>query len=430
MKNENIVKIDEHSKASQEDYDFLNDDEIFTDEDIKLLDDLNKNNRKLKISKHPNGGWKLRSYSWVGTIEFENLILHILPKFEDEIEDLITMIEFSHGIDLTLYDHTQSFSPGNNYLAELIARMFKCELNILLKRGIKKGYIHREESLNTLKGRPNIRRQLIKQKSVPIPIECDFDDYSSNIPENQIIYDTLKVLYKTSIGSELLSWTSQMIDYFYPICSEGFIQRDWNNYDFSYTRTNSHYKEIHRICKLILGGKGIDEIFVQNRHNIHAFLINMNYLFEKFIKSILDLTKDYYQIKYQKKRKMSILKGDGSSYKKIKPDFLVYTKKDKKLLSVIDVKYKQYSDKNVSNSDIYQLFFYGYAFSGKDKKKMNSILIYPGDERESSLLRLRDKSGQERKLHIRSINLKDSFRDIQQQNLENLKERAIDLISI
>lgn len=76
-------------------------------------------------------------------------------------------------------------------LLDVFINMFLDELDILVKQGIRKGYIRERENLHTLKGKlnfnENIKHNLIHKKR----FFCEYDDFNPNRPENKLIKSTL-----------------------------------------------------------------------------------------------------------------------------------------------------------------------------------------------------------------------------------------------
>ena len=217
----NIINLKEYDSIGPEKCEFLSDPKLIRKEDRRLINEITKDRRRIELRRDLDGSFRIKSYEWVGTIKFSNFTINIYPKFDEIYRDLTTLIEFAYGINIRLYDQKTKFLKGYSVLAELIVRIFQYELNELLKKGICKDYISKEDSLSILKGRPNIRRQITYHQAMPIPLECDFDDYISDIPENQIIMDTLNVVCNIPLNEGLINWSRQMKNQ--PFCNSRYF---------------------------------------------------------------------------------------------------------------------------------------------------------------------------------------------------------------
>ena len=80
--------------------------------------------------------------------------------------------------------------------------MFLCELEALVKKGIKSDYVALEESLNFLKGKLNINEQIKRNSVHKERFYVGYSEFLSDIKINRIIKTTLKFLYKKSNSSK------------------------------------------------------------------------------------------------------------------------------------------------------------------------------------------------------------------------------------
>ena len=90
-----------------------------------------------------------------------------------------------------------------NSLADLFARVFDNLLGILIKRGLDKNYIEKNEKIRGIKGKINFNKTIKSLSHLDRKIYCEFDEFSSDIISNQIIKATLKVLLRSKVNKEL-----------------------------------------------------------------------------------------------------------------------------------------------------------------------------------------------------------------------------------
>ena len=97
------------------------------------------------------------------------------------------------------YKHLGSEEFENIY--ELFSEILIIALNKLIKRGIEKSYLNKEDQLSTIRGKINITQSItpyIGQKQ----LICNYDEFNINSYKNRIIKSTLKLLLKSDISKQ------------------------------------------------------------------------------------------------------------------------------------------------------------------------------------------------------------------------------------
>ena len=257
-----------------------------------------------------------------------------------------------------------------NQLTPLLVLHFISLLERLVKRGLKKDYIIREENLKTkVKGRllftKHLQKNVFQQRSDRM--YCQFQDYTDDIPENRLLkkallfadriinnYESLKA---QSSYSEIQSRLSKLKNRL------GSISDEIEPYQVQKLSTNKlfkEYKEAIRVAKMLLRryDYSISEAS-QEQHTTPPFWIDMSRLYEMWVFCQLD--KAYPgQIQFQ-------VKGHcGTAV-----DFI---KKDECL--IMDAKYKpyyEYSNRGIID-DIREIS--GYARDWKILQKLSITKSY------------------------------------------------------
>ncbi|MBR6436944.1 MAG: hypothetical protein IKS45_10580 [Thermoguttaceae bacterium] len=109
------------------------------------------------------------------------------------LESGLAVKDFSKIYDI---DFDQPAIPTNkldNVLTPLIIIHFLTVVEGIAKRGLKRGYVHREENLKKVKGRIRI---LVNERKNIIPrrfdrIYCQYNEFTVDIPENRLIKKAL-----------------------------------------------------------------------------------------------------------------------------------------------------------------------------------------------------------------------------------------------
>lgn len=344
----------------------------FDDIENFILKNSDENAPFLRIASGV-GGKFIQARNYVGVLQTKSgLTIEILPKIADNndakrsrskavlIKMLRTLKDFPFKSS-----NLANLKTQNLPLLEIFISMFLCELETLVKKGIKSDYVTLEENLNFLKGKLNINEQIKRNSIHKERFYVEYSEFLSDIKINRIIKTTLKFLYKKSNFSK----NQQKIRELMFIFDEVSTCDDYKNFFTNYTinRQVKHYEQILLWCKIFLLGnsftphKGDDLAF--------ALLFDMNALFESyvgnFIKKKLPGTILQHQEKYLIEKPIEF---------RLKPDIFLEGK------FIADTKWKiirqdiKESEKKykISQADLYQLYAYGKKYE-RDKL----YLIYP-----------------------------------------------------
>ena len=139
----------------------------------------------------------------IENIDFTNMFLSCL-------ESGLAVTDFSKIYDI---DFEQPAIPTNkldNVLTPLIIIHFLTVVEGIAKRGLKRGYVHREENLKKVKGRIRI---LTNERKNIIPrrfdrIYCQYNEFTVDIPENRLIKKALLFTQK-ELARLVLSITAE-----------------------------------------------------------------------------------------------------------------------------------------------------------------------------------------------------------------------------
>jgi 5-methylcytosine-specific restriction enzyme subunit McrC len=223
-----------------------------------------------------------------------------------------------------------------------------------------------------------------KQFGQVIQLECRYDEYESNTPDNQVLALALKVADRHVKDPTVKAKVRRQLTYFQESCDP--TELDWRLFraNASYNRLNEHYRPAHELSWFILDRFGLQDILKLGRTNCFSFLLDMNLLFEQFIGKVLARVCSREGLKLQSQaRNRSIIWAGQKPYRDVIPDFLVEETANKNSLP-IDAKYKLYQDKKVSNADIYQTFLYAFAFNWQADATTirRALLIHPVARKE------------------------------------------------
>ena len=310
------------------------------------------------------GGKFIQARNYVGVLQTKGgLTIEILPKTADKTDTdkskavFIKMLRTLKNFPFKS-SNLASLKTQNLPLFEIFISMFLCELETLVKKGIKSDYVALEENLNFLKGKLNINEQIKRNSVHKERFYVGYNEFLSNIKINRIIKTTLKFLYKKSNFNK----NQQKIRELLFIFDEVSTCNNYKNFfeKLIINRQIKHYEQTLLWCNIFLLGnsftphKGDDLAF--------ALLFDMNALFESYVGDFIKKSFASTILQYSEKH----LIEDPKSFK-LKPDIFLEGK------FIADAKWKIVKSRDdISQADLYQLYAYG-----KKHECSMLYLIYP-----------------------------------------------------
>ena len=85
-------------------------------------------------------------------------------------------------------------------LRELLTRILVDLTNRQIRRGLRGDYVDRSESLKTVRGSIDFNRTLSDLLLYKGQLHCEYQEYSLNVPRNQIIAETLQRQFRRGIS--------------------------------------------------------------------------------------------------------------------------------------------------------------------------------------------------------------------------------------
>ena len=251
-----------------------------------------------------------------------------------------------------------SLKTQNLPLLEIFISMFLCELEALVKKGIKSDYVALEDNLKFLKGKLNINEQIKRNSIHKERFYVGYSEFLSDIKINQIIKTTLKFLYKKSNSSKNQQKIRELLFIFDDVstCS------DYKNFfaNYAVNRQVKHYEQTLLWCKIFL----LNNSFTPYKGDdlALALLFDMNALFESYVGNFIKKSFPGTILQHSEKH----LIEDPKSFR-LRPDIFLEGK------FIADTKWKIIKLKDdILQADLYQLYAYGKKY---ECDKLH--LIYP-----------------------------------------------------
>ncbi len=308
---------------------------------------------------------------YVGIIQIGELIIEILPKIDRSIDSthtwqkvLIAMLQYCQLL------RPESAGVGqvqlkSHALLDLFFNLFLEEVQQLIREGLLKKYIAKEQNNQQLKGQLVLPKHLRYNQRHPERFYTRQLVFEEAHLFNQIIQEALNVLQQLPLATSLKNKLQHLYHQFPTL-----PPYQWQAQDFDILLNHPDYHSQHTIielARLILLNFSTDIRY--GRHHLFALLFDMNVLFEEYIFRQLQLEAGA-TLKVSRQRRVPFWRRSS-----IRPDIVIETDQDR---YIIDTKWKALPASNPSIEDLKQLYIYCRYF-----KASKGILLYPSANQQA-----------------------------------------------
>ncbi|TDD85890.1 hypothetical protein E1293_10400 [Actinomadura darangshiensis] len=323
---------------------------------------------------------EIEAGSHVGVVDLECASVHVRPKLVGSELGVLQMLDYAAGLG-SLRDLPLVHRLGEGLdLRDLVCLLLTRECDRLLRHGLRRDYLRREESLPVVRGRLLVERQVTHRFGMLDRLECRYDERSGDILDNRLCGAALHLAARTARDTGVRAHARRLAADFAAVCAlDGFDVRAAVE-RLTYHRANEHYREAHRWARMLLEGTSFRSLYASAGGTTHAFLIDMNTLFEDFVTRLLRDAFAGSGVAVRAQLSLpSAVRGYAGSYTSIQPDVqLVQGHGTRARRCSVDAKYKLYADKKVATSDLYQSFVYAQAVGNSDEPPA-AFIVYPAD---------------------------------------------------
>jgi 5-methylcytosine-specific restriction enzyme subunit McrC len=362
-----------------------------TDRDKALSEELGAGDRKLVIDWLIDGA-RIRSSSWVGVARFSTFEVQVVPKLTGGNLGVMTMVGYASGIEaLSILATPRDYNAASGGLADLWCLVLAREAENILLGGPLFDYAWQESSQPALRGRLMMIEQLSRHFGQVDSLECRFEDYSSDVLDNQIVLSGLRAGRAIASDPDIAQRMTRLAAAFSEYCGPLGLEPDTAEQQIQYNRRNEHYKAAHMLALLLLRNLQLRDIYSTGHKPAVAFLLDMNPLFEQFATRLVisALVKEpVYVVPQQRSSSIIINEATGRTYSRVIPDMLLKVAGARRQLPV-DAKYKLYDNRTIDPADIYQVFMYAYAFQSEEVPTPAAMIVYPAETTSTVGVRLR-----------------------------------------
>lgn len=339
-------------------------------ESIKKVEDLT---RDQMILQEFNG--KYRTGNVMGFIGCGKERLIIQSRFCNDKEDYFLSYLLERVLNIPNIVSLDADTSSDKRLLNFLLFIFPKYLEIAIRKGLYKQYIHKQYNDTNIKGKIDIPRHLIKNTPFIGNIAYSQRLFSYDNMLMELIRHTIEFVKSKSYGFIILSDIKEELKLIvnatqsYRACDRQKIieQNKKNPIRHAYFR---EYSALQRLCILILKSEKHD--IGSGIQNYYGILFDGAWLWEEYINILL--SSYFYHPKNKSKFGAQQLFSDGKGL--IYPDFISKST-DPRL--IVDAKYKPIE--NIRGRDYLQVLAYMYRFDASQ-----GYYIYPDSEGQVPLV--------------------------------------------
>ena len=350
----------------------------------------------------PPDSWKLVTDSRVGVLDHGDWGLRVVPRLAVPK----VMFLLGYAADPRGWRNSIAMFGRERDFFSAIASGFAHHAYRALEPAPLRGYVTVDEQSPALRGRLRVADQMAR--TLPLPLEITYDDYTIDIPENRMLRGAAELLLRVRRVPEparkrLLRIRATLEDV---EPASGPTEAP------EITRLNERYAPAVRLAELILASASI----TTERGEITsvAFVFDMNKVFEDFLSTALTEAMAPYggavQVQYSRRYL------DQEQALRLKPDITWW--KRGRVRAIVDAKYKRLVDARFPNADAYQMLAYCTAFG-----LPQGFLVYARDAEQRSRLHRIEAAGTE--IKVRAVNVERQPEDVLGQVDELAAEVAL-----
>ncbi|MDP1571932.1 MAG: hypothetical protein Q8L86_18195 [Vicinamibacterales bacterium] len=327
-------------------------------------------------------GVRVEAAGCVGVARLQALSVVVEPRLLDGHKNLVRLLDFVHGLGLLRrLRERATFDAEGTDLFDLVAWLLADACDEVLRVGVHADYLPQHEELTTLRGRIDVRTQVLRRWGRVDRLACDFDERSREVVENRWLLRALRIARRGVRTPSVATLVKRTDEVWSELCSddatEALVRPER-------TRQTAHYAGALALAQMVCDGQTVSNPLAGGGAAGFSFLLDMPRLFEDFVATVLEraLSTPPFGVHRQPRERSILWDPDANrSYGHVRPDILLRTG-DGRCLPV-DAKYKNYSRARLQPADLYQgaVYALSLASAGGDGVR-RTVMLYPRPAQE------------------------------------------------
>lgn len=322
---------------------------------------------------------RVKFRQFCGVVQVQQLLqIEILPKvfphqtLEQQRTTLIHMLDISGDIQGLSTQHAE-LGTNSHRLLDIFIRHFLRLLEVQLQQGLLRDYWDVEDTLEQVRGRIDIVRQLRENLLKPQRLACTFNELVADIPVNRLLHTALLCMINLTSAPALRQRIQSMRMYFNGIGTIPQVDQLPRTDDLN--RMQRRYASVLELARLFIQGQYLDVRAGQQR--VYSLLFDMNQLFERYVATTLRPTVRRHGMRMLLQGPRRYLGQDNVGKKRLlmRPDITLLDALHRPA-AILDAKWKLLTSGNplasLSPVDFYQLSAYASAYRCR-----RVMLLYP-----------------------------------------------------
>jgi 5-methylcytosine-specific restriction enzyme subunit McrC len=321
-------------------------------------------------------GLLVRTSSWVGRLELDDLILTVEPKLQQA--PLAALLQYAYGLrDLRLHERTTHAAiPGG--VRDLLVRQLVDEAEELFARGLHRDYSRSSENLASPKGRLDFAALANVTGRAHAVLPCVHHPRSEANPINVALLGAIDLGRKLSLDPKLRHHAARLARSLEVVTPR--IALTLSGLEATEAVMDRRHRAYHpclRIARLLLEGAGTSLETGDAVVPLPGFLFDMNRFFQTLLSRFLSEHLPALHIEDEQVLKgMFVWETNMNPLRRRapapRPDFLV--KDGNSVVAILDAKYRDLWKTQLPREMLYQLAL--YALSCKSVTQ-EAVILYP-----------------------------------------------------